>query len=310
MLTQIVTVGSQVLILFILIGTGYLCGKAKILTEPAVEGLTSFMLTVVVPSALIDSFCRPFDPSLLRGFLIVIAAAVVSHLLGAALSRLIVRDGDPSTQRVLRFGATFGNCGYMGLPLLNALLGSIGVFYGAAYIMIFTVIAWTYGLVQMTGDKREISVKKIVTNPGLIGSVIGIVIFLFSVKLPDVVYQPIHYLAALNTPVPMVIVGFYLSQADLGAIWRKFGNYAATFVRLVATPLLMLGLMYLLGVRGEILVSVTASTAVPTAALTTMLSVRYRQDARASASIISMTTLLCLVTMPLIVGFAQYIGSR
>ena len=308
MFKEIITVGTQVVILFTLIGIGYICGKSRMFTETAVESLTAFMLMIVGPSAIIDSFCRTFDAQLLHGLVVVVIASLAAHAIGAALALTLVRAPDPSVRCVLRFGAIFGNCGYMGLPLLNALLGSIGMFYGAAYIIVFTAVAWTYGLVLMSGDRREISLRRLAVNPGLIGTAIGLVIFLCSVKLPNIVYQPIHYLAALNTPVPMVIVGFYLSRADLKSIWKKEVNYVGAFVRLVATPLLLLAALYLFGLRGELLVSAVASTAVPTAALTTMLSVRYKQDSEASAAIVSMTTLLCLITMPLIVGLAKFLG--
>lgn len=308
MLEQITTVATQVIILFVLIGVGFACGKIRIFTDESISGLTAFMLHIVTPAAIIDSFCREFQPDLLRGLLIILAAALFAHAVGIGLSYLVIRDKNVSTQRMLRFGTVFSNCGYMGLPLLSAVLGSIGVFYGAGYILIFTIMAWTYGLVAVSGDKREISLKKLVTNPGIIGSVIGIVIFLFSIKLPDIIYAPIHYLGALNTPVPMVIVGYQLSKVDLLAMWKKASYYVTSFVRLILIPSVTFAVLYLLGIRGELLVSCILSVSAPSAALTTMFAVRYKQDTEAASAIISMTTLLSLITLPLIIGFVQYIS--
>ncbi len=306
MLEQMLAIASQVVILFILIGVGFACGKTKLFNDDSISGLTAFMLNIVTPAAIIDSFCREFRPELLRGLLLVLGAALFVHILGIVLGRLLIRDKNVSAERMLRFGAVFSNCGYMGLPLLNAVVGSIGVFYGAGYIVIFTLMAWTYGLVAVSGDKREISLKKLVTNPGIIGSVAGLVIFLCSVNLPEVVYAPIHYLGALNTPVPMVIVGYHLSKADLKAMWKKASYYMASFVRLILIPLVTFGVLYVAGMRGELLVSCILSASAPSAALVTMFAVRYKQDTQAASSMISMSTLLSLITLPLIIGLVQY----
>ncbi len=308
MLEQISTVASQVIILFILIFVGFLCGKFRMFNDESISGLTSFTLHIVTPAAIVDSFCREFQPELLNGLLIILGAALFAHIVGIALSSLIIRDKDVKRQRVLRFGAVFSNCGYMGLPLLSAVLGSIGVFYGAGYLIIFTLMSWTYGLVAVSGDRREISLKKLVTNPGIISSVIGLAIFLFSVKLPNILYAPIHYLGVLNTPVPMVIVGYQLSKVDLIGIWKKAPYYVTSFVRLILIPLVTFAVLYVLGIRDELLVSCILSVSAPSAALTAMFAVRYKQDTEAASSIISMTTLLSLITLPLMIGLVQYVS--
>lgn len=308
MLEQITTVATQVIILFILIGVGFACGKAKMFNDDSISGLTSFTLHFVTPAAIVDSFCREFQPELLNGLLIVLGTALFAHVAGIGLSALLIRDKDASVQRILRFGAVFSNCGYMGLPLLGAVLGSIGVFYGAGYVIIFTLMSWTYGLVAVSGNRHEISLKKLLINPGTISSVIGLVIFLFSVKLPTILYMPIHYLGALNTPVPMVIVGYLLSKVDLLGIWKKTPYYVTSFVRLILIPFVTFAVLYILGIRGEVLVSCILSVSVPSAALTTMFAVRYKQDTTAGSSIISMTTLLSLITLPLIIGLVQYVS--
>lgn len=306
MLEQILAVATQVVILFILIGVGFACGKTRLLNDESISGMTGFVLNIVMPSSIIDSFCREFRPELLHSLLLVLGAAVFAHIAGIVLGRLFIRDKNASAERMLRFGAVFSNCGYMGLPLLGAVVGSTGVFYGAGYIVIFMLISWTYGLVAVSGDKREIALKKLVTNPGILGSILGLVIFLCSIKLPEVIYAPIHYLGALNTPVPMVIVGYQLSKADLSAMWKKASYYMASFVRLILVPLVCFGVFYLAGMRGELLVSCILSASVPSAALVTMFAVRYQQDTQAASAMISMSTLLSLITLPLIMGFVQY----
>ena len=79
-----------------------------------------------------------------------------------------VKDKEEARRRVLQFATVFSNCGYMALPLQSAILGQTGVFYGAAYIAVFNLVNWTYGLFLMGGSEVKFSIKKILINPGVI----------------------------------------------------------------------------------------------------------------------------------------------
>lgn len=88
----------------------------------------------------------------------------------------LVFKGKDSKKRVLRFATVFSNCAFMSFPLQEAVLGDDGLFYGAVFVAVFNILVWTYGLVCMSGDIKEISAKKLITNPGIIGVVIAIII--------------------------------------------------------------------------------------------------------------------------------------
>ena len=121
---------------------------------------------------------------------------------------------------VLRVGSIFSNCGFMSLPLQKAILGNDGVFYGAIYVAVFNIFIWTYGLVAMSGDKKELSLKKLIANPGIVGVVIAILLWVFHIQLPSILYSPIDYLGALNTPIPMIIIGCQLANTSLKSMLK------------------------------------------------------------------------------------------
>ena len=122
------TVGTQVFILFILMALGFLARKLKWLDQQSVSGITNLMLYLITPCLLINAFQRPFAAEQMRGFLITAAAAAGTHIVAIFLSMALIHNKDKAKQSVQRFAAIFSNCGYMSLPLQQALLGDEAVF--------------------------------------------------------------------------------------------------------------------------------------------------------------------------------------
>ncbi len=302
MLENVMTVGSYVIILFVIIGVGFASNKLKLISSVGIKDLTTFVLYIVTPCTLINSFQREFDRGMLMGLGITVAAAVVSYIINILIAHLLIHNKEERREKTLIFGSIFSNCGYMSLPLQRALLGPEGVFYGAAYIAVFQVVVWTYGVIEMTRDYKNISLKKVFINPGVIGTTIGLIIFLFSIKVPFVISEPIGFFAALNTPIPMLIVGYRLADASLKI---KGGDaWLSMIIRLVISPVIMLAGLYFCGVKGAVLVACVIAASAPAAANTTMFSEKFDGDTGMSSALVSVTTLLSVITMPIIVGIA------
>ena len=309
MLQNFLTVAQNVLALFILIGVGFCCQKTHILNDTAIKACANLVLYIATPCVIIKSCIREFDVSMLRGFLTVIAVAVAIHLLLIALVTLCFRDKDEARRRVLRFATVFSNAGYMGIPLQQAILGDEGVFYCAAYIIVFNVCLWSYGVLCVSGDKKALSGKKLLLNPGIIGVVLGLAVFLLSLPIPSLVADSIGHLAALNTPVPMIIIGYYMAQTDMLSAFKDKKVYLSTALRLIVVPLLALGGLLLVGLRGNLLTSCMICICAPVATATTMFATRYESDIKLSVKLVSVTTLLAIATMPVMVALAQYLGG-
>lgn len=299
---------SQVLILMILVALGALLSKTGILTESGVRSITDMVLMTVTPCVIIKSFVREFDAKALKGLLISFLIAVMVHIGFIVLSRIILHSKDISRERVLRLGVVFTNCGYMSLPLQEAILGETGVFYGSSFIAIFNLFVWSYGIITISGDKKYLTPKKLVFNPGMIGLAVGLVIFLFSLPVPKIIYQPISFIAALNTPLPMIIIGYHLSKTDILKSIKDLQCLLASLVRMLLLPSVAIALMYLCRVRGDMLVSAAISCSAPTAAITTMFASKFGGDTELSVNMVSLTTIMSLLTMPLIITAAQLIA--
>ncbi len=308
MLESFLIVSQQVAILFILIAIGFICNKTRLLKPEAVRGMTDLVLYAVAPCLLIISFQREFNRQMLGVLGVAFLVGLAYHLLNVAFAHTVVHDPTDRRKRVLRFSLVFTNAGYMAIPLQRALLGEDGVFYGAAVIAVFNLFLWSYGLVLMSGESRHVTAKNLILNPGVIGVFIGFVFFISSVTLPALVVKPMQAMAELNTPLPMLIIGYYLADAQFSHVMKDARVYWVMFLRLLVVPLLLLGLMLLLGVRNQtMVVACIIAASAPTAAATTMFSAKFDQDTILSVGLVSYSTLISIITMPLVVGLARYL---
>lgn len=303
-----INVLTQVIILLILILIGFILTKRTIITEAGAKSMTDIALYLATPCVIIKSFIRKYDSSLLKGLILSLVIALLTHILFILLSRLLFKSCEEEQKRVLQFGIIFSNCGFMALPLQQALLGDLGVFYGSSYIAVFNLFTWSYGILLMSGDKKYLSPKKLVVSPGIIGLTVGLLIFLFSIPLPKVISEPISYMASLNTPLPMIIIGFHLANSDFLEGLKNLNCIFAIFTRLFAFPLLALIFMYLCGVRGTLLVSSLICCSAPAAAINTMFSAKFSCDTSLSVNLVSVSTVLSLISMPILITLAQYLA--
>ncbi len=302
-----ISVFTQVVILLILILVGVILAKAGVITEHGSAVMTDVVLLIVTPCVIIKSFIRDLNPETLRGLVISIVISLLVHI-GFILMSLILRDKTPSRQRVLQFATIFSNCGFMAIPLQQALLGDEGVFYGSSFVAVFNLFIWSYGITLMSGDRKNLSCKKLILNPGLIGITVGLLIFLLQIPIPEVVEQPISHIAALNTPVPMLIIGYHLYNSNLLKCFRDIKAILCILLRLVVFPVVAISVMYLCGVRGTMLVSNAICCSAPIAAITTMFSAKFDLDTELSVSTVSLSTVLSLITMPIIISVTQLIA--
>ena len=301
---NLLTVAQQVAILFVLMGFGAVMRRAKFFEGNAIDGIVNVLILVVTPCLIVDVFQRPFDPSKLKGLGCAFVLAVLIHVVLIVLSRFVVRHRDENVRRPLRLAAVFSNAGFMGIPLEQAILGDAGVFYGVVYIVVFNHFMWSWGLKTMSGDMNRL---KMWVTPGTVGLALGAPLFFLSVKLPAVIGVPVHHMANLNTPLAMIVIGYALAGAEFGKVLRTGAVYVATVVRLVACPLLAIAALYPFRAaldRNMMLAMVIAASA-PVAAMVSMFAAKFGRDVDVSVAVVSGTTLLSILTMPVVIALAM-----
>ena len=155
-------------------------------------------------------------------------------------------------------------------------------------------------------------------NPGIIGVALGLIIFTSplylhvgetsGIRLPSILAEAISAMSALNLPLPMLMVGYYLGKADLFAAFRDGWAYVCMSLRLLAFPLITLGVLYVCGVRGNVLTVSVIGACAPVGATTTIFSAKFGHDTELSVRLVALSTLLSMATMPLIVGLTQMLA--
>ncbi len=326
-LDSFLAVAQKVGLLFIIIALGFLCQKIRILTEEANKCMADIVMYFVTPCVIINAFSTTvYTKEELLGILknigIVAIVAVLLHVFMILSVYLIFRFGDENRRRVMRFAAVFSNAGFIALPLAQALIDTPecheGALYAAVFLAVFNIALWTSLFVDWNGWQQPVDCVKILFNPGIIGVLIGL--FLFTsplyvhvgetagIRLPALITDALSALSALNLPLPMLMVGYYLGKADLLAAFRDGWSYFCMAMRLVVYPLLLLGVLYLCGVRGNVLTVLVIGASAPVGATTTIFSAKFNRNTELSVRLVSLSTILSMVTMPLIVGLTQMIA--
>ncbi len=319
----------QVAILVLMIVPGFLLAKAKLMPEGAGKAISNLILYAAQVALIVAGFCS-VDPTkeILLRMLAVFLLAIASHLLFYLIGRLCFRSAEVAKKKVLIFSTVFTNAGYMGIPLLVALFAKehpeVAV-YGSVYITAFNLFVWSLGAFLYTEDKKYISVKKMLINPATIATFAGLIIFALAaipavnehfivpiVRNENGIVTPLlNNLKGLVAPLSMIIIGFRLTELKIKEAFRDKFLYLNLFVGLIATPaatFLLVKLISVLGIYHDPLTAsvLMISAAAPAATATSMFAEKFDGDSVYAGLIVSISSILCVVTMPIVCALTQF----
>lgn len=317
---------SLIAALFLMLAVGYFAGKVGIITSVASKNLSRLIITLGQPALIVYSLVRMeyTEEYLLLGFKIM-GFGLVLHLVLAGIAYVVYfRFHDLNEKKISEFSTVFGNVGFIGIPILESLFGALGAFMGAFFVVIFNLLLWSLGLFILGRNRKDIKLtpKKIFLNLGTIPSTIGIVLFLAKGLLvphlpagvngvigacAPAVTQALSFVASLCAPVSTLIIGALLATRTWKQILGSGKIYYLSVIKLLALPLAIVTLMWLLGFdRTWILFAATVS-AMPSATVVSMLAELYDISPGYSAQAVGTTSLFSLATMPMIIAFAQFL---
>jgi hypothetical protein len=297
-------VAGQGAILFLLMGVGGLAAKTGWLKADGAKQMTNIVLYFATPSIIIRSFLTvEFTSGLVNDMLLTAAFAVAAHLFGILAALLLFRSQPHERGCVFKMAVTFSNCGFMGIPLASGVLGTECVVYIAVYIAIFNLFAWTYGVFLFKPSNKP-PPRAMFINPGTVGLVAGVTVAALQWEPPMLIGEPIRLVAALNSPVAMMVLGFYLFTTSLRPQKGESGMWAAMAVKLLIIPAVALGVSMALGLSGLWLAAALILAAAPSATNAVLFAARFDGNTALAARIVSICTLLSMVTMPVLLGIA------
>lgn len=301
-------VASQVGTLFVMMGVGYVLTKIGKFSRETLSQTTFLLLYVVVPCLMIDTLQIPRSGELMRVMGVCMVITLGFYLACALVMCLFFRRQNPDTRAVFRYGMMYGNIGFMGLPLIQAVLGEEGMVFAIMGQVGFTIFAWSHGVMLM-GGKEGFSVKKMIFNPGIFGAVAGIGLFLLDFRLPAFLGDGVAFLGSMNSPLAMVVIGSQMASADLGATFRNPRLYCAGLFKLVALPLATALVLLPFRLDPVMYITLVILAATPTAGYTSIFSQQFGRDTATAAQMVTLTTLCCIVTLPCFAVLANVLGS-
>lgn len=303
---------NQVFIMFLLLLIGFVLYKIRMISDDTNKQLTKLVMHVVTPALIINTYQMNYDAKETSNMLWGFALSTVSIVLAILVSKILMIKADKNSLATERFGIIFTNCGFMAIPIMNALFGSIGVFYTNTYITIYNIFVWSYGIMLMTGgaknsEKQSLAKRlKPLVTPTMISIVAGLVMYFLQIKLPKPIASATEYVASMNTPLAMIVSGVYIAQSDIMSALKKFRIYYVSLVKCFVLPIAVMAVFHFLPFNETLLTSILIVAACPSGANTMLFASTYGGDVERGSNIFTLTTLMSIVSLPVVILLAQY----
>ncbi|MCR5056080.1 MAG: AEC family transporter [Clostridia bacterium] len=317
--TVFITTASLCLLLL----PGFLFNKLKITQGRALaKGVSDYILYVAQPAMLIAPYIRDFDVEILKNAGFTVLLSFICHGLFTVSAMLIIRrkrkilpedseNAQSEIERIknlgtVRIAAIFGNCGYMGIPLIKSILGDSAAIYATVFNIGFQLFLWTVGCYLATNDIKYISPKKILLNPATISIFIGLIIFFAPINhyVPSFIVKAITLLDSTVVPLSMFVVGYHMAENRFKGIFRGGRMWLSIALRQFLSPVLAFTVLLLFKVTGlfysyEVAVVVLLCSAAPCATITSIFAEKFDLDRETAGRMVPISTILSMATMPL-----------
>ncbi|WP_195952867.1 AEC family transporter [Clostridium saudiense] len=294
---------NGVISLFLIILVGVYAAKKRIITKEINKGLTNILLKITLPCLVVSSFIFDLSDELkdniIRCFiyspLVLIISIVISYIL------LIPIKGEKKI--IIQFANVFSNCGFIGFPIVFSIYGNEGVIYASIFNLFFTAFLWTYGVILFNGKMKREDIKKVLLNPAIVAVFIGLIIMIFGFDIPSVLSSTLDLVGNMTSPLSMIIVGVILGNAKIISYLKDKTIYYSAFLKLIIMPCILILISKLLKDTSLVIKTLIIVTAMPAAAMTSILAESFDKESEYSAVIVFITTLFSVITFPILLNF-------
>ncbi len=292
---------NQTLILFIIIGMGYISGKKGILTEDVQKSLSTILLNIGLPCLALSSANFQYSIEVLPNIIKIASITVISYIVVIGSSMLLAKSLKLKNGAYNAFISliVFGNVGFMGYPVAFAFFKEIGVFYASVANLIFTLLLWTYGLL-LYDTQKKIDVKKLF-NIGTLSSVVTILLFLFQIKLPYVIQTALDLTGKMTVPISCILIGAMIAGVHINKLFKDSRVFIISFVKLLVIPIATAFILKFLNMNDMVISICVLMAAMPSAATNAIFAKQYNSEPEFASIGVFMTTLFSIMTLPIIV---------
>ena len=299
---------EEIIKLFVIMFMGYAVVKAGLMKSSESKSVSVIMVYLVIPCVILNAFQVEYTPDVQKGLLLACAAAVAVHILFLFLTAILKK---PLHLDVIeRATIIYSNAGILVIPLVQELLGQEYVIYSSAYIAVQLILIWTH-CKNMLCEEDKLEWKKVLLNINIISIIAGVVLFIFRIQLPSGAQDILNMMNNMIGPLGMLLAGMVIAEVPLKTVFTRKRSYLSAALRLLIYPVFVLILMKIihtfagLNDSKQILLTVYIASITPACATVTSMAQLYDKDAAYSSSLYVLTTLLSIVTMPVMVGLFE-----
>ena len=299
--------------LFALVIVGFVAGKLGYLGGDFDRQLSRLVINITCPALILSSAMTGQLPDR-RYILPLLAISVITYVVLTAVAFLLPRylTRQQQDEGVVGFALMFGNVGFMGYPVVASIFGHEAVFYAAVLNVVNTFAVFTIGTVLVTGSSEvegsRFQKKVLYSTPMLAAYLTMAIVALEIDNIPAFVSQPLTMLGNITVPAALLIIGSSMSQLSLRTMLGNRTVYLTTLFRLVLLPVAVYYLTSLLGFSDFVVNINTLVIAMPVATYGTILCLKYGRDTTVITEVTFITTLLSMLTIPLLVMFFRTYG--
>ena len=298
----------QIASMVLMILAGYGIAKSGILPADAGKALSAVVMFVLCPCLVFNAFHMDFSREKLYGLLIGLTAAILVHVLYIPLSIVVAKV--TGCDNLDRASMIYSNAGNLIVPLLSAVLGSEYVFYSSGYLAVQTLLIWVH-CIRLASSSAKIRLRRVLTNPSIIAMAVGMLFFFLSAGLPGILSNTVEKLGVCVGPMSMIGIGIIMSQMNLRSMFGDKKAWLLCILRLLVFPFIFILLVWVSHVAvifplaGKVLVATILAAAGPTAVSISQLAEVYGGDAARAGRVNVMSTLFCVITMPVMIYIYQ-----
>ena len=292
------------LLLFLYMLCGVVVAKLNIIREDNRQPLVRLLMDVAMPMMVLNAFNKPTTWDEIKASVWIMVIALAGCLVTMGIGFVLWRKQPENKRKVLMYASMFSNSGNAGLPIVNLVFGPEGVFYASMYLIPPRILQWTVGMGFFTKPEKGGWVKNVLLNPMVIMIYIGAVLMATNWQIPGVFGTAIENLGAMTAPLSMILIGATLAHMNPRMLLDKT-VLLISFLRLIAFPALFIAILKLVHADALTMNIAVILLAMPVASNTAAMAERYGGDYVFASACISVSTLMSVVTVPLVTWLIQ-----
>ncbi|MDF2473787.1 MAG: putative permease [Anaerocolumna sp.] len=285
--------------LFLLILAGIYAQKKGIITNQNRKKFTDFIIEIILPCNIINSFLISWSYDILMNCITVFIVAIVTQILYVIISKMLFRKSTKDRQAVLRYAIICSNAGFLGNPIVESVFGSQGLLFASVALIPLRFAMWSSGLKLFTETDGKSTAKKLITHPCIIAVFVGFILMISQIQLPGFMLKTLAGIGSSNTAISMIVIGSILAEIQVKKILDKELFYYSA-LRLLVIPAAVLIILKLFRIDSLVIGVIVLLSAMPAGSTTVMLADKYNGNSKFATSCVFLSTILSLITIPLI----------